>query len=106
MLFRHGWNAKQVQTRLGHHSPAFTLSVYVHLLPDDLPEPSFLDELGSGQVVSPDEGLVKGVVIDSPGNNAVRGATEGQHNPPKRTETKSAVSSVKSADSLAAARAI
>jgi hypothetical protein len=26
---------------LGHHSPAFTLSTYVHLLPDDLPEPEF-----------------------------------------------------------------
>ncbi len=28
---------------LGHHSPAFTLAVYVHLLPDDLPDPAFLD---------------------------------------------------------------
>src|SRR5262245_1654762 len=26
---------------LGHHSLAFTLSTYVHLLPDDLPEPDF-----------------------------------------------------------------
>jgi integrase len=42
MLFNSGWNAKQVQVFLGHHSPAFTLSVYVHLLPDDLPAaPSF-----------------------------------------------------------------
>jgi hypothetical protein len=32
-------NAKQVQGWLGHHSAAFTLSTYVHLLPDDLPEP-------------------------------------------------------------------
>jgi hypothetical protein len=24
---------------LGHHSPAFTLATYVHLLPDDLPDP-------------------------------------------------------------------
>ena len=23
---------------LGHHSPAFTLAAYVHLLPDDLPD--------------------------------------------------------------------
>jgi integrase len=38
LLFRHGWNAKQVQVWLGHHSPAFTLSTYVHLLADDLPE--------------------------------------------------------------------
>jgi integrase len=41
MLFRAGWNAKQVQMMLGHHSPAFTLSAYVHLIPDDLPEPDF-----------------------------------------------------------------
>jgi Phage integrase family len=43
MLFRGGLNAKQVQMWLGHHSPAFTLAVYVHLLPDDLPDPTFLD---------------------------------------------------------------
>jgi integrase len=48
MLFRAGWNAKQVQMTLGHHSPAFTLATYVHLLPDDLPDPSFLDRLEGG----------------------------------------------------------
>jgi integrase len=47
MLFRNGLNAKQVQMWLGHHSPAFTLAVYVHLLPDDLPDPDFLDALTS-----------------------------------------------------------
>jgi len=47
MLFRHGLNAKQAQMWLGHHPPAFTLATYVHLLPDDLPDPSFLDELTS-----------------------------------------------------------
>jgi integrase len=41
MLFRSGWNAKHVQMVLGHHSPAFTLATYVHLMPDDLPEPAF-----------------------------------------------------------------
>jgi integrase len=45
MLFRNGLNAKQVQVWLGHHSPAFTLDTYVHLLPDDLPDPNFLDAL-------------------------------------------------------------
>jgi integrase len=45
LLFRSGWNAVQVQKFLGHHSPAFTLAAYVHLLPDDLPDPSFLDEI-------------------------------------------------------------
>lgn len=45
MLFRNGFNAKQVQIWLGHASPAFTLNVYVHVLGDDLPDPSFLDAL-------------------------------------------------------------
>ncbi len=40
-LFNAGLNAKQVQVWLGHHSPAFTLDTYVHLLPDDLPETPF-----------------------------------------------------------------
>ena len=44
-LFRSGWNAKQVQMVLGHHSPAFTLATYVHLIPDDLPEPVFPAEV-------------------------------------------------------------
>ena len=43
MLFRAGATPKQVQIVLGHHSPAFTLATYVHLLPDDLPDPSLLD---------------------------------------------------------------
>ncbi|MSO41846.1 MAG: site-specific integrase [Solirubrobacterales bacterium] len=34
MLFERGANAVQVQRWLGHHSPAFTLNVYVHLLED------------------------------------------------------------------------
>lgn len=38
-LFAGGRNAVQVQRWLGHHSPAFTLSVYVHLLDGDLGEP-------------------------------------------------------------------
>jgi len=45
ILFRNGLNAKQVQLWLGHHSPAFTLAIYVHLNADDLPDPSFLDTL-------------------------------------------------------------
>jgi integrase len=48
MLFRHGLNAKQAQMWLGHHSPAFTLATYVHLLPDDLPDPDFWDKLTNG----------------------------------------------------------
>ena len=45
ILFRNGLNAKQLQLWLGHHSPAFTLAVYVHLTVDDLPDPRFLDAL-------------------------------------------------------------
>jgi len=43
MLFAEGRNAVQVQHWLGHHSPAFTLSVYVHLLDGDVGEPLDLD---------------------------------------------------------------
>ena len=42
---RDGANAKQVQHWLGHHSPAFTLAVYVHLLPEDAPDAEFLEEI-------------------------------------------------------------
>jgi integrase len=38
-LFASGRNAVQVQRWLGHHSAAFTLSTYVHLLDGDLGEP-------------------------------------------------------------------
>jgi integrase len=38
-LFGEGRNAVQVQRWLGHHSPAFTLAVYVHLLDGDLGGP-------------------------------------------------------------------
>ena len=54
MLFRQGASAKQVQVVLGHHSPAFTLATYVHLLPDDLPDPELLE------AVIPPGGVNKG----------------------------------------------
>jgi integrase len=63
MLFRHGWNAVQVQRWLGHHKPSFTLDTYVHLLEEDLPDPTFFDEL------RPD--LETGVTVD---DAAVSGA--------------------------------
>jgi integrase len=43
MAFRHGKNAAQVQRMLGHHSPAFTLATYIHLLPEDLADADYLD---------------------------------------------------------------
>jgi integrase len=39
LLFAQGRNAVQVQRWLGHHSAAFTLATYVHLLDGDLGEP-------------------------------------------------------------------
>lgn len=41
VLFRSGWNAKQVQRFLGHADPGFTLRTYVHLLDEDMPEVPF-----------------------------------------------------------------
>ena len=43
MLFAGGRNAVQVQRWLGHHSAAFTLGTYVHLLDGDLGEPLHLE---------------------------------------------------------------
>jgi integrase len=62
ILFRRSWNAVQVQGFLGHHSPAFTLATYLHLLPDDLPEPAFLDEVAYVDV--PHTAQVGGSVAD------------------------------------------
>jgi len=54
MLFEGGKNAVQVQRWLGHHSPAFTLDTYVHLLDDRRGEPLDLSrELGSPRPVPP-----------------------------------------------------
>jgi integrase len=71
ILFRAGWNAIQVQKQLGHSDPGFTQRVYVHLLPEDLPDPSFLDELTAPGV----------------GNERATEATESDRNaaPPKPT---------------------
>ena len=54
-LFNRGLNAKQVQTWLGHHSAAFTLSVYVHMLSDELPDANFWDTPGVPLVSPPEE---------------------------------------------------
>lgn len=53
MLFRGGWNAVQVQKFLGHSDPGFTLRTYVHLLPEDLPEPAFLEALCDTSATQP-----------------------------------------------------
>jgi integrase len=43
-----GWNAVQVSKFLGHADAGFTLRTYVHLLPEDLPEPDFAQGVGNG----------------------------------------------------------
>jgi integrase len=43
LLFAEGRNAVQVQRWLGHHSPAFTLATYVHLLDGDVGEALAID---------------------------------------------------------------
>jgi integrase len=52
LLFAQGRNAVQVQRWLGHHSPAFTLSVYVHLLDDDLGGPLAAPVKGGNKVAA------------------------------------------------------
>jgi integrase len=56
LLFLNGWNAKQVQRFLGHADPGFTLRTYVHLLPEDLPEPPSLAQImGNMRATRPSE---------------------------------------------------
>jgi integrase len=60
---RGGFNVKQVQKWLGHHSPSFTLDTYVHLLDERLPEPVSLRvelaEGGNGMGTSAPSGRVR-----------------------------------------------
>jgi integrase len=48
LLFAEGRNAVQVQRWLGHHSAAFTLTTYVHLLNGDIGEPLKIGQ-GAGE---------------------------------------------------------
>lgn len=83
-LFRKGLNAKQAQVWLGHHSPAFTLATYVHLLADDLPDASFLD------AVTTVEGNTGATAAAETGRNAAAADdTESAvfSDQPRRTET-------------------
>ncbi len=55
-LFMGGRNAKQVQRWLGHHSPAFTLERYVHLLDDALGDPLDAPDVFRPERAAVDEG--------------------------------------------------
>jgi integrase len=50
LAFANGWNAKQVQRLLGHHSASFTLDTYVHLLPGDVQAPDHMDGIIRSEV--------------------------------------------------------
>src|SRR3954447_20558684 len=52
LLFAGGRNAVQVQRWLGHHSAAFTLERYVHLLDGDIGEPLRVDVTGGARLGS------------------------------------------------------
>jgi integrase len=58
LLFAQGRNAVQVQRWLGHHSAAFTLARYVHLLDGDIGEPLALGVLTQVQTSPTPEGTV------------------------------------------------
>ena len=47
--FLGGVDAKRVQVMAGHHSVAFTLSTYTHVLPSDLPSTDAMDALAIGR---------------------------------------------------------
>ncbi len=49
LLFAEGRNAKQVRRWLGHHSAAFTLDTYVHLMDDGVGSADFFDDLLLGE---------------------------------------------------------
>jgi len=53
LLFAEGRNAVQVQRWLGHHSAAFTLATYVHLLDDDIGEGLSIPQGGNKVVTDP-----------------------------------------------------
>ena len=81
MLFRSGANAVAVQKHMGHHSPAFTLSTYVHFLDDDLSSADFLDGVtaagnnGNGVATSPAETELRALGADEAESGS--GAGEG-----------------------------
>ena len=58
LLFAQGRNAVQVQRWLGHHSAAFTLATYVHLLDGDLGEPLALGGANAVRTNPTPEGTV------------------------------------------------
>jgi integrase len=79
MLFADGRNAVQVQRWLGHHSPAFTLKVYVHLLDEDIGEALSLPVRGANKVQTcptpSGDTRPSGIECDSGSQSQVPGST-------------------------------
>ena len=78
LLFAEGRNAVQVQRWLGHHSAAFTLATYVHLLDGDIGEPLSIEPTDQAQT---DAGAALGrsevELLEGPGDSARAGAGNG-----------------------------
>jgi hypothetical protein len=64
-----------VQEFLGHSDPGFTLRTYVHLLPEDLPEPAFPRASNEGRPERFETREGELVELEEVGGNA-RGQTE------------------------------
>ena len=57
---------KQVQGFLGHHAASFTIDTSIHLLDDDLPELTFMDQLAAVHPRAP-RAMIE--TAGSPGND-------------------------------------
>jgi hypothetical protein len=76
-------NAVQVQMWMGHHSPAFTQAVYVHLLSSDLPDGDVFDESfgpsgGNGEATRATETRREGSAVERSATPVVAGETLAQ----------------------------
>jgi integrase len=75
MLFAQGRNAVQVQRWLGHHSAAFTLARYVHLLDGDLGPPLVVGLSADDDAAMPQESEVE--LAEGSGDSSRTGASNG-----------------------------
>jgi integrase len=63
LLFEAGRNVKQVQERLGHADPGFTLRTYVHLMDAGVGDASFMDRVVVPGAISERQSAVEAAVI-------------------------------------------
>lgn len=88
LMLANGRNAVQVQHWLGHHSPAFTLSTYAHLLDNDMGAPADLAAELVGSTRVPTEATAMGLDDRAAAGNGsgVDHAWDGNEQEPRRTE--------------------